>query len=885
MHASLPSKQVPIRDGSQSENFIARLLAPGGAVARAMEAVTGLPYEVRAQQVEMCEAVALTMQAGTHLLAEAGTGTGKSFAYLLPAALRAVIYGEVIVVSTHTISLQEQILNKDLPVIGKVLALLKESGELPVAATEDGVHRELKSVLVKGRGNYVSVRRLLLASERQEKLFSDAAARRSLHVIEDWAQTTRDGTLSSMPPIERWGVWDKVQSDSGNCMGKKCKHYDQCFFQAARAEMEGANLIICNHALFFSDLALRVQDAGFLPAYQHVVLDEGHTVEETAGEHFGSSLSEGRVQHLLSSLYQSRTGKGYLSQLGLSTPDAAPVEKAIAICTRAADVARAFFEDLEQTAARGVPEGGNARNDGSKPWFAKSGGASAEARNEPRIFRVREANIVENALTPVMRELTLRLRGMRELAKDEADRYELNAYAIRAEMIANDAQTLIQQSTPASAYWIEVTGGDESAFGSGKRVTFACAPIEVAPLLRDRLFSQGHSVTLTSATLAMSGGGSTSRRNASRGSGSKQANSDNVATKELSGGGVATRANSSGLAGTDDGRSVEELMELERVQAESEDRGLHDGAFESSNDAFESERRAPAGRLQRDTDTSRSTTTPAWHKSDPAFAHTSKQLGCDAAACLQVASPFDYSKQVEVFVERVQIKPKVEEESQVVQDSDFVFPTDAAFGLAQRASASRGRGRFNPRGEASAYAQALAEHVERHVRATDGGAFVLFTSFATLNQVARALQARMDRLAMPLLVQGRDGSRTAILQRFREDERSVLLGAASFWQGVDVRGRGLRNVIITKLPFDPPDRPLVQARAELIQSRGGNPFMDDALPRAVLRFKQGFGRLVRSKDDHGRVVILDDRVVTTRYGRAFLEALPQGVRVQRGEES
>jgi ATP-dependent DNA helicase DinG len=171
----------------------------------------------------------------------------------------------------------------------------------------------------------------------------------------------------------------------------------------------------------------------------------------------------------------------------------------------------------------------------------------------------------------------------------------------------------------------------------------------------------------------------------------------------------------------------------------------------------------------------------------------------------------------------------------------------------------------------------------KHVRATDGGAFVLFTSFATLNQVARAMERECARLALPLLAQGRDGSRTAILQKFREDPRSVLLGAASFWQGVDVRGQGLRNVIITKLPFDPPDRPLVQARGELIQSRGGSPFMEDALPRAVLRFKQGFGRLIRSADDHGRVVILDERVVTTRYGRAFLDALPEGVPIRASD--
>ena len=161
-----------------------------------------------------------------------------------------------------------------------------------------------------------------------------------------------------------------------------------------------------------------------------------------------------------------------------------------------------------------------------------------------------------------------------------------------------------------------------------------------------------------------------------------------------------------------------------------------------------------------------------------------------------------------------------------------------------------------------------------------GGAFVLFTSFSMLNRAAEMLRPILVEEGYPLLVHGQDGPRGLLLRRFRDDERSVLLGTTSFWQGVDVRGRGLRNVIVTRLPFEVPDRPLLEARCERIRERGGDPFREDQFPKAVIRFKQGIGRLIRSTTDAGRIVVLDPRIATKPYGRKFLEALPEGVRVE-----
>lgn len=664
----------------------------------------------------MARAVAEAMESKSHLLVEAGTGVGKSFAYLVPAILRAVERNEIVVVATNTIALQEQLVEKDIPLLESLLCPWVETDK----------PRLLRAVLVKGRGNYVSVRRLGLASQRQDRLFADAAARRSLHVIEDWATQTRDGTLSTLPTLERPGVWDRVQSDSGNCMGKKCRNYAQCFYQAARARVETANLLITNHALFFADMNLKAQDAGILPAYQHVILDEAHGVEDVASDHFGVSLAEGRVAHLLTTLLHPRTHKGYLPQLSLNCGDAERIEGAMRSVEHASGAARGFFDEL-----RGLAESKGGGGGGGE-WTRRGGEASS--------VRLREPGMAANVLTPAMRELSLRLKGLRETVTGDEDRYELNAYAIRAEMIATEAETLISQAMGGYAYWVEVSGREEES-GWGSRVTLACAPIEVGPILRERLFRTEHSVVLTSATLA---------------------------TRTVQG---------------------QELPE----------------------------------------------------KAEAAFSHTLARLGAEGARTLQLGSPFDYAKQMKVVVDR-----------------------SAGIG---------GRG-LSP----------LSAAILRHVRATDGGAFVLFTSFASLNRCASELSGPLAEIGMPLLAQGRDGSRGAILQRFRESERSVLLGAASFWQGVDVRGRALRNVIITKLPFDPPDRPLTQARNELIESRGGNPFMEDSLPRAVIKFKQGIGRLIRSTSDRGRVVILDERVKTARYGRLFLAALPEGVELSEESE-
>src|SRR5213595_2211879 len=173
------------------------------------------------------------------------------------------------------------------------------------------------------------------------------------------------------------------------------------------------------------------------------------------------------------------------------------------------------------------------------------------------------------------------------------------------------------------------------------------------------------------------------------------------------------------------------------------------------------------------------------------------------------------------------------------------------------------------------YAKELERWIAHFVQKSDGCAFVLFTSYRDLRLVAGEMEKFFTEQGMNLLVQGGGAPRTKLLEQFKSTPRSVLFGTNSFWSGVDVPGEALSNVIITRLPFAVPDTPLIAARVERIQARGGDPFMEFSLPEAILKFRQGVGRLIRSKSDSGIVVTLDNRILTKRYGQAFIEALPK----------
>ena len=403
-------------------------------------------FEYRREQQEMATAVARALEEERHLVIEAGTGVGKSIGYLVPAVLFAIEQSKKAIISTYTISLQEQLLNKDIPIVKKILPI------------------EFEAALMKGRQNYLCPRRLERALQQANELFT-TSEKAELERIADWARTTKDGSLSDLSIEPDVKVWAQICSEAHICTAKTCGLLANCFFQQARKKLLAADVIVLNHTLLFMLLGgLEEQlerESGYLFPNDFIIFDEAHSVEQVASRQIGIAVSQYGLRSTVQRLYNARTRKGLFTV----TRDAAGVTLAAELV----DDLDKFFQAVEE------------RCD-----FRKG-----------REVRVREPDLVPDTISARLIALQARIVEVVKRNDDEFLKAELSELGRRVRDARLGIVTFLEQSEDGHVYWIERTGK------TAQFLSLNAAPVDVAPVLRRMLFRDDCSCIMTSATLAV----------------------------------------------------------------------------------------------------------------------------------------------------------------------------------------------------------------------------------------------------------------------------------------------------------------------------------------------------------------------------------------------
>ena len=467
---------------------IAELLSETGPVARTLGGTT---FEDRPGQRDMAAYAADVYNDGGIALLEAGTGVGKSFAYLVPALEWARINGERTIVSTNTINLQEQLVGKDLPILARALS----AGDRPVTFA-----------LLKGWRNYLCLARLDQARAGQDSLFAEGRGA-ELETLAGWAARTSDGSLADLAEEPSPDVWDAVAAESDLCTRLKCPHFDHCFLFQARRQAAEADVVVVNHHLLASDLAVRIasdnwQEAAVLPPYRRLVIDEAHHLEDVAAQHLGSQVSMLGVQRLLGRL--ERNGRGLLPTLAaeLATHD---------------DLLTAASRDL---LTQSLLDALVAARRGSEELFGR---LSRRLETEPGtapVLRLTDSfagdAVWPEGLTVALENLLIAFGRLRDGVETIADRLslddpaepraqlvgELRGVVRRLDSAAEALKAALQPppgSSTAAVRWLERRGRKTP------NLTLAAVPLDLAPVLKDALFDRVETAVLTSATLAAGG--------------------------------------------------------------------------------------------------------------------------------------------------------------------------------------------------------------------------------------------------------------------------------------------------------------------------------------------------------------------------------------------
>ncbi|MBI4228626.1 MAG: DEAD/DEAH box helicase family protein [Deltaproteobacteria bacterium] len=705
-------KEVKIKELETED--IKQLLMPNGKVAGSL----GSNYEMREEQIRMLDAVSSAFNEDLISIIEAGTGTGKTLSYLIPSVYWSLQNGERVIISTNTINLQEQLSQKDIPLV------------------HSSLNERFKHSLVKGMGNYLCLLRadtvadgiLEFAEDEEIKILSD---------ILDWSKVTEDGSLSDLNFTPPEGIWDKVSAESDSCLRVRCPHYSNCFYYKARRDVASSQLIVANHHIVFSDLAIKgaseENDSGILPPYKRIIFDEAHHIVDAATSHFGMRATKFGIIRALRRL-KRKGNSGEIKGLIFYTAN---------LTTK---LRKYFKKGVLNKVLRRIEEKLSPQVDAAEErvlntfdelyYFSLPIVEAKEGQKKEIKLRITE-DIFETAgweeIEKKFSILSIKLNELFDEIKNFIDvlmEYEVETdvakILVEFKGVGNKVNyfsqvidSFLDREDDGYIRWIEGREG-KGGILSG----IGLSPLDISPHLRERLYSSCNTIVMTSATMAVG---------------------DNFNFVR------------SGLGLNDNNRIEEHIL----------------------------------------------------------------------------PSSFDYEQQTLLAI-----------------PNNIPEPTEIE------------------------YSTTVSPVIFDAVKASGGDALILFTSYSLLELVYKEISEGLDNLGLIPLKQG-SLPRARLLDKFRKEVKSVLFATDSFWEGVDVPGDALRLVIITRLPFRVPTDPIIEARVEYMERQGLDPFLEYTVPVAVLKFKQGFGRLIRSHTDKGAVLVLDKRIISKFYGKYFLESLPR----------
>ncbi|AIQ42366.1 ATP-dependent DNA helicase DinG [Paenibacillus sp. FSL R7-0297] len=667
-------------------------------------------YESREAQELMIQEVMTALDQDKHLLIEAGTGTGKSLGYLLPAIYHSVRSNQKVMVSTHTINLQDQLRERDIPLLTSVVPF------------------PFKAAIFKGRGHYLCLRKFEHRMNKRDFTSPREEALTAAQMMV-WLTQTETGDDEELNLSGRGGdFWETVASDTDSCLGRSCPWFRKCYYHRAKHEAGISDVVVTNHSKLFADVKAGHQ---LLPAYEHLVIDEAHHLEDIAGKHLGMQMKYFTVAHTLTRLYKdSRSGQLPALRQTLQSSGSEQASEWSGVIDR-------IYPDLLT-----VKESWDTLSDklfGLLPERSDAGAGEAgqlvvrlQPGKKPKEWEELAAleNTLHLSLSDIIRKGDKMLSEMRDTdSQSSSDSLVTDIGGLFKDLasIREQIRFFMGLNDENIVYWLEGSGNYR-----GKSLQMYAVPVDVSTQLRELFFDKKKSIILTSATLSV------------------------------------------------------------------------DKSFQFMIDNLGLGEAAEQGRLQT----------------------------------ALLPSPFKYREQALLVIPRdfPSVKGSI---------GDARFVDTLVHSLAETAVATRGR------------------------------MLVLFTSYKMLRQVYDPLKEALTSQDIAVLGQGVEGgSRSKLIRRFQDSSASVLLGTSSFWEGVDIPGDALTCLAIVRLPFQPPNHPLAEAKSELLQAQKKNPFMKLSVPQAVIRFKQGFGRLVRTAQDRGIVIVYDTRVIESYYGKYFLYSLP-----------